>query len=350
MAMKKIAFALALFALPAQAAWEGNGWKVGRAVALARVASKAGGSAGMEARLRQHETEHSILVGSVKRWYRLYNPASYQPGGPVVLLLHGGSQSMREMFGKRAGATNGWLDVADREGALIVVPNGANGSDTFGSKQYWHDLRTQDVKDHSEADDVGFLTKLVDKVVAEYRADGRRVYVTGVSNGGMMTYRLLVDVPEHFAAAAAFIGSLPGDTSALRTPPQVTPLLILNGTKDPLVKWAGGEMPWGRGNIMPIPSMVSWWVRANHADEAHATSQRLPHSGKADCYITQDTYPALSGGAEVVFYTTHGGGHTMPTHTYPFANPGIARMMVGQVCDDMEGAEQAWAFMQRYRR
>lgn len=296
--------------------------------------------------------EGSIRVGDAERWFRTYVPRRMQQSAPVVVLLHGGTQSMRKIF-ERAGGTNAWPDVAEQEGMLLVVPNATNpdSGDPKGDKQNWNDLRPQGSERRSGADDVGFIRALLGWVQANYAIDPRRIYVTGASNGGNMTYRLLLEMPEYFAAAAVFIANLLQDGPALRQPSLATPLLIANGTADPMIKWEGGQ---GRGSGTTTVSSeenLSWWLRANRAGPRPAREEPLPDSDPEDgCRIYKTAYVAAPGGAPVVFYRLEGGGHAMPSSAYPLPDKPLVRRLIGNQCRDAEGAQLAWEFMRDKRR
>ena len=95
---------------------------------------------------RPNWRESSLRVGELTRWYRVYIPRSLSEKAPVVLLLHGGRQSMRRIFSSGAVATKEWADLAETEHFLLVVPNGTNrtGGDTRGDRQGWNDGRIVD--------------------------------------------------------------------------------------------------------------------------------------------------------------------------------------------------------------
>ena len=141
--------------------------------------------------------DSSLRVGEWTRLYRVYVPGSLPEETAVVLLLHGGRQSMRRIFSNGAVATSEWAEVAETESFLLVVPNGTNATtgDTRGDHQGWNDGRVVDSPVEGKADDVAFLTELLDRIERDYSIDGGRIYVTGASNGGMMTFRLLMEVP-----------------------------------------------------------------------------------------------------------------------------------------------------------
>jgi polyhydroxybutyrate depolymerase len=148
--------------------------------------------------------------------------------------------------------------------------------DTRGDNQNWNDLRSSKSDRNSTADDVSFILQLLDEMVRTHGLDKGRIYVTGASNGGMLTYRLLIEAPERFAAGAAFIALLPADLRGLEPPPKPTPLLILNGTEDPLVRWEGGPIRGQTEKLMSAESHRDWWIRANRAQGNGVREEALP--------------------------------------------------------------------------
>ncbi len=298
---------------------------------------------------RPNWRESSLHVGELTRWYRVYVPRSLPEKAPVVLLLHGGRQSMRRIFGSGAVATKGWADVAEIEHFLLVVPNGTNekNGETRGDRQGWNDGRIVDSPVKRDADDVTFIKNLLDRIGRGYSIDGARIYVTGASNGGMMTFRLLMEASERFAAGVAFIANLPVAGPVIRKPALPTPLMIANGTKDPVIKWDGGEILKGHGFVRSAEATVAWWVDANHARRENPGSEYLPDTDPTDpCRVLRTTYPARENGAPVVFYALEGAGHTMPSRKHEIPDDFPTR----PVCRDIEGARLAWDFMKDHRR
>ncbi len=107
---------------------------------------------------------------------------------------------MRSIFSPLSDSTSTWLRIAEQEGIVLVVPNGVNAEtgDTYGNDQNWNDLRSDTAAGQHVVDDVGFLLALLERVVSELELDQPRVFVTGASNGGMMTFRMLLEAPEPF--------------------------------------------------------------------------------------------------------------------------------------------------------
>jgi len=150
--------------------------------------------------------EASLEFDGITRWYRIYTPDPLPEKPALVLYLHGGTLSMRSLFSPLVDGTDRWFSIAEDERLVLLVPNGvsAKNGDTYGDDQNWNDLRPDTADGQTTVDDVGFLMALLDKVSVDLPIDENRIYVTGASNGGMMTYRLLIDTPDRFTAGAAF--------------------------------------------------------------------------------------------------------------------------------------------------
>ena len=296
----------------------------------------------------------TVESGGLLRYFRVYVPQGLAPGAPLVILLHGGSQSMRKIFGPNAGGTNAWPGLADASGFLLVAPNGVNAStgSTSGDNQNWNDCRGDMTAGNSGADDVGFIGALIDQLRGTYATDPARVYVTGASNGGMMTFRVAIELGDRIAGAAAFIAGMPA-VNQCRAPLRPVPMLIVDGTADPYVPWAGGPVAGsdsGHGAVVSAADTLAYWQAADHAATAAASTVALPDGDPADgSTVSLATYPELAGGAPVEFATVTGGGHTMPSVAFPV--PAVFRVLLGLggQNQDVEGAELAWSFLRSQR-
>ncbi|MFH0907920.1 MAG: PHB depolymerase family esterase [bacterium] len=294
--------------------------------------------------------EQSIPVADTQRWYRYYLPTNAAASPAVVVLLHGGTMSMRKQFERRVGGAHAWIEIADKEGFILLVPNGTNPEtgDTRGDEQNWNDLRAEGSGRHARNDDVKFIRDLLDWTIATLHANPRRVYVTGASNGGMMTYRMVIDASDRIAAAAAFIATLPADLPGMKQPARPVPLMIVNGTDDPIMKWGGGHIPAGGPDQSSTPDTVAWWIKADHATTNGVTTEALPDTDPKDhCRVYRTLYPPESGGAPVLFYKIEGGGHAMPSREHQFREGPIIQKAFG-LPRDVEGADLAWTFMKGF--
>jgi len=117
-----------------------------------------------------------------------------------------------------------------------------------GIRKQWNDGREARAAD---IDDVGFLHRLVTALVGRGIADPKQIYIAGVSNGGMMTFRMLCEASELFAGAATVIANMPARIGASCAPRKPMPVVMFNGTADPLVPYDGGGVGFlgGRGSV-----------------------------------------------------------------------------------------------------
>ena len=292
--------------------------------------------------------EEILQHNDLAREFRFYVPEDPPDALPIVVILHGGSQSMDAIFESGAGGTQEWTQIAEEEGALLLVPNGTN-LDTGapeGNNQSWNDCRPKE-RARPDADDVGFIVALLDWAANRFAdtritLDPEQTLITGASNGGMMTYRLATERPDPFAAAAAFIANrpMPSECPDATTP---VPMLIVNGTDDALMPYDGGPIApmFGRlGTVASAEATRDDWVETNQADTTQRSVRQLPDRDPSDgSVIICETDPAAGrSGAEVRFCRVDGGGHTMPS---------MEHRLQGRQNHDVEGARLAWSFFEQ---
>ncbi|MBI3118887.1 MAG: dienelactone hydrolase family protein [Candidatus Hydrogenedentes bacterium] len=291
--------------------------------------------------------------GGLTRHFRYYVPAHLTPAAPTVLLLHGGSQSMNKLFRRGAGGTQEWPMLAEEEGFLLLVPNGVNAEtgDAAGNHQQWNDCRQNE--DMSEpmptSDDVGFIAAMLDWAEANFDLDSARVYATGASNGGLMSYRLGMELPGRIAAIVVFVANLPAH-SECAPPEHPVPIMIVNGTDDPLMPYNGGEVgPGHRGPVLSTEATLQAWLQVNGLDAEDLQTTPLPDTDPADgSRIVQLRYDAEDAPAEVVLYRVEGGGHALPSIAHPISGL-LVRTLLGPQNHDLEGARAAWEFLKNQR-
>lgn len=295
--------------------------------------------------------EGVVQVNGTSRHYLKYVPSSAQSGSALVVLLHGGSQSMREIFYPKQTGTLRWLTLARRDGFVLIAPNGTNPTtgDAAGNEQNWNDLRSDGGLRDSQADDVSFILSLIDEMEKQHGVNPKRVYVTGASNGGMMTFRLLIEQPKRFAAGAAFIANLPATEVAI--PTTRTPILICNGTDDPLVPDGGGTVAKNRGQVRSTQATVNFWLKVNGGNALQKSSRELPDTDLNDgSRLRESSYRAPDGSMPVLYIAVEGGGHYMPSSSAGELGAIVKRILGRHQNRDAEGADLAWEFMRAYQR
>jgi polyhydroxybutyrate depolymerase len=279
-------------------------------------------------------TRHEIQAGGLSRSYRLHAPPSLDKSrpAPLVLVFHGGRGD-----GESVERLTGFDALADREGFLVAYPDG------FGKQ--WNDGR--DVADFETyrkgVDDVAFVSALIDAIAKEHAVDPRRVFATGISNGGIFSHYLGARLSTRIAAIAPVAGGVAEPFRARFEPERPVSVLILNGTEDPLVPYGGGNVGGTHGRVLSTEDAVRLWTAADGC-AAPPKIEILPDTDPADaCRATRSTWTGGRDGAEVVLYTFEGGGHT-----WPGGPQYLPKLVIGRVCRDVDATRIIWDFFKAH--
>jgi polyhydroxybutyrate depolymerase len=269
---------------------------------------------------------------------------------PLVILLHGHGGSARQVLGLGLGASPlaAWLAVGDREGLIVLAPDGSKGADGLRG---WNDCRS-DAASNPTTDDVGLIGALIDHEVAARRADPARIFAMGMSNGGMMTYRLAIEMPARLAAFAT-VGSSMAAKSRCPEPRVPVPALVIAGTADPLVPYGGGEVHLisrnSRGSVIAIDESVLRLRRLAGLSDVRPVTTDLLHRDPSDpTRAIRSVWGAPGSGPQVELLKIAGGGHVEPSPTRRIG--WLYGLVVGAQNRDVESAEEAWAFFKDKRR
>ncbi|WP_395400635.1 alpha/beta hydrolase family esterase [Pseudoduganella sp. UC29_106] len=284
------------------------------------------------------------------RHYLLATPQQPAAGKrPLVIVLHGHAGSASLVFGKERlnAPMQQWLNIADREQLLVIAPDGARGSD---DKRGWNDCRA-DAETNPKTDDVGFISALIDKAIAEHGADPARVYAIGTSNGGGMVYRLGVELAPRLAGIAAIAALWPA-RSLCTEPAQALPVMAVHGTADKITPFDGGEVGHfllrGRGSAISVERTLAIWRKVDQLPDA-AQEGALPRRRESgDTSARRYVWGADPQGMQVEFIKVEKGGHTEPSigHRMQW----YVNALLGAQNADFETAEEAWAFFRNKKR
>jgi polyhydroxybutyrate depolymerase len=246
------------------------------------------------------DLELALTVGALERTFTLHLPPGYdgQRALPVVIVLHGGGGNAAS-----AASMSGMSAKADGEGFIAAYPNGTGQRDD--RLLTWNAGSCCAYAAAQNSDDVGFIRALIELLKRDYQADPRRMFVSGMSNGGMMSYRLACELSDQIAAIAPVAGAL---NYAPCQPSQPVAVVIFHGTADQHVLYDGGP-PQVRADPTPrvdasVKDALDFWTRHNQCTAAPARSETAS--------LIHETYGACRNNAEVALYTIVGGGHSWP--------------------------------------
>jgi polyhydroxybutyrate depolymerase len=279
-------------------------------------------------------TRGTMTVGGLKRSYLTYVAPGLTKGAPLVVVMHGSGEDSAHM---RIATGYGFERLAAERSFAVVYPDGYEG--------YWNACNI--VGDYSanklNVDDVGFLTAMVDKLITEIGVDSGRVFATGISRGGHMAFRLALEAPSRFRAVAAVAANVPVPENFKCKPAGqgTSSVMIMNGTKDPLNPFNGGEVKFfglfRRGRVRSSRESSQYFADLNNINGTPETSQTQVSDG---VHVEQVLWRNNSN-VEVELVAIHGGGHGMPQ---PYRR---SPRILGPTPKEPNGPAVIWAFFER---
>ncbi len=276
----------------------------------------------------------SITIEGERQDFLYYVPTQRPARPGVVLALHGGRGDGQRFLDQ----TPSLVRLAEREGFIAVYPS-ADGN--------WNDGRTAF---KSAPSDVTVMRALVDWLARTHGADPARVFVTGVSNGGVMAHKLACDAPDLVAGIAPIAASFNQTLYAGCRPTAPIPVVMFNGTDDPLMVYDGGrsssrlaKFAPGGEPVIGAEETIGFWARANGCGGAPA-EQDLPDRVAGDgTTVTVLSYSCPSAATQL--YRINGGGHSVPGTAQRGQR---MQRLVGPTSQEIDAMAQAVAFFQRH--
>jgi polyhydroxybutyrate depolymerase len=276
----------------------------------------------------------------VGREFILYRPAAAIAAGaaPLVVVLHGLGVSVRDT------RNWGYEPIADREGLIVAYPRGIDSRWSYGRPV--SRLQMPRVGEE-QADDIGFLARLLDTLVAEQLADRSRLFVVGLSNGALMAYAAACAMTRRLAAVAALLSPMTDLQIEDCKPEGAIPIMVLAGTHDRSMPYGGAKLQ--SGSLVSIPDTIGHWRQVNTCDGFQV--RPVPHRSSDDLTrLTVMHWATCADGVEIVSYRVDGGGHHAPS----LAPRGDAEreweQKFGARNRDIDTAEEVWSFFRRFSR
>jgi polyhydroxybutyrate depolymerase len=246
-------------------------------------------------------TRGSVQLDGLTRTYRVFVPARTKKPAPVVLVFHGGFGT-----GARVATQTGFDAEAEKRGFIAVYPDGVGRA--------WNAGPCCGAPSRLGVNDVGFVSKLLDKLGRQYAIAKKRIFATGISNGGLISYRLACELSNRIAAVAPVAATLVSQCS----PKKPLSILHIHGLDDENIPFEGGQGTRGVVDLdwPPVEQGIELWRKLDGCPAAGAATMGP--------VISMTVWAPCRSGTEVRLVTIAGAGHVWPKEPYG-ATPEIWR-------------------------
>jgi polyhydroxybutyrate depolymerase len=270
----------------------------------------------------------SLMQDGIERYYKVHFPSSYDGSKsmPLVIYVHGGGGNLESAY----------VDDIDKysneDEFILAIPQGSY-SDKENSYS-WNGGSWSGGACCGNADDVGFISKMIDKIEADYNIDETKVYAMGISNGGLFTNRLACELSDKIAAIATVA---PAGVPLNCNPQRKVSVMDIHGTGDRCNPFSGGTPDFSVcANVdyqrMSAQETVDKWIEVNGCS---GQSNPVYSNGKAECVIYS------CDNSEVEFCKVEDMGHTWPS-----GSQYLPALMIGRVSNDIS-TDQIWNFFEK---
>jgi polyhydroxybutyrate depolymerase len=249
----------------------------------------------------------------------------------LVVLLHGGGGGARHAL-----ENDGWAAKSDKEGFLVVAPEGLGALPKLPTNfrlnpALWNSGQLKAQSPRAAIDDVVFIRDLLDELKKKVSYDESRVFSTGHSNGGGMTFRLAAELSERFTAIGMVAGRMAMESPSATKP---LPTLYIIGTEDPLMPMNGGEVesPWGDWINQPVVDQLTKWAVVLGCEKEPNLVSNKDEVQKLE-YLSKSNGPTLT----VLYLEGHG-------HHWPGAKRTLPESVIGPIKSKMNATDTLWDF------
>ncbi len=318
--------------------------------------------------VRAQETKEKVTVDDTDRTFMVRLPKGYDSSKkyPVVVLLHGMNQDPDDME-----RLTRFDEIADANGIIAVYPRALHGRWNVGvyaevrqpvmgprrrgygggypggypggggypngGGQQNPNRPPDDERRVPPADDVAFIGQMLDAIPLKFSVDAAHIYAVGLSEGGFMSMRLGCNLGDRFAAVATVGATMPKTMTCL--PPRPVPVVMVNGTSDPVVPYGGGTEHNLELTMLSAEDSAKAWARIDRCAEKPEKS-KLPEKSKGGMETKVDTYNGCHDNAQVALYSVKGAGNT-----WPGGEQYEAENAIGKTSSDLAANEVIWKFL-----
>ena len=277
--------------------------------------------------------QRSLVHGGATRiWNEIVPPACANPGArcPVLIALHGGGGRSN---GAQFASGTGLAAAGTARGYIVLAPNALGDN--------WNDGRPELA---AGIDDVGFIRAMLADMRGRTGVDPARIYATGASNGGLMSFRLACEGGGTFRAVAPVIANMSVNLIERCRPTGNVSVFMMPGTLDRLIPYAGGDVAPGRvdrGAVVSSDRTLEFWRATMDCGRAPRTDRYDPV--RDDTAVAVTRFDSCRGGTVVRRWTVEGGGHTWPGRE---GGRGFRARLVGPTATEFSATDAILDFFQ----
>jgi polyhydroxybutyrate depolymerase len=225
-------------------------------------------------------------------------PSSGGKNAPLLIVFHGGA-----LTGASVRKYSGLSEPANKRGYVVIYPT---GSGKMGILPTWNAGTCCGYAVAQNIDDVGYTATLIADAAQRFGINTHRVFLTGISNGAEMSFRVAAERPDLVAGIAPISGPLATVSADLKGP---VPVVDFHGDADGFAKYGGGEGKVSKVMFRSVPETLAIWAKENGVSPT-PTITKLPDI--ADDGTAVERYDFGPGLAPLVHYRIIGGGHNWP--------------------------------------
>lgn len=250
--------------------------------------------------VKEYRFNDTIMVDGRIRSYTLNLPPGYynSSGSALVIAMHGGGGSADQFE-----SSSKLSEKANTAHFIVVYPEGVQSTGPLKART-WNAGSCCDYASENNIDDVTFISRLIDKLVFQYKINPKKIYATGHSNGGIMAYRLACELSGKIAAIAVNACSMM--TTQPCNPLRPVPVLHLHAEPDTHVPYEGGKgTGFSNAYFPPVDSVLNVWSAINGCalpPEITVIEDKYTFTKWTDC----------DNMVTVQYYLTRDGGHAWP--------------------------------------
>lgn len=232
------------------------------------------------------QTNESLMSDGETREYILYKPSGFDPQTetlPLVIVMHGLGGNNSQM------TTLGFNQIADTARFIVAYPMGFSNS--FGQNSWNNGTALS-----SSVNDVNFISQIIDKTNQDVTIDLTRVYVCGLSMGGIMSFRISLQLNNRIAAMASMVGTMSTPDKQSGVPTNPVPMMQWHGTNDGTVPYNSGALP----TLELVQPTLDFWKDADKCGESDSTIYTIPDVMSDGITVERIVYHASSPGCDSV--------------------------------------------------